>query len=230
MTVRWATQVKALVLEHYKTAEVPLLLAALGTELRKRELWPPPGQQRTLASAIEGADDSLLIIRDPQTPTYMAVATLDTRSVVESAIAERSQKRFLSELARPILLAFCKEGDRKIFVRREPPFRYYVGEPPDVAECVEVSDDYRMPGLYVDDPAQIPGDVALELAKRVRAWAADNSLNIENFFSEQREAPKATKAPSRATALERLLAAQPSGVASRMVVPLDIAVQLSRQP
>jgi len=201
----------------------------LGGRLRDKGLWPPDGYAGGLREFIEskGADE-LVILRDRNSPAYVAVATVANRTVVEQWIENRSQATTvvpdLDALPRPLLLAFCVhiETNQTVYVRRIPPIRFEVVPPAEIdQDFVVVDERYRRPGLRLTDVSDLSVSDRLDLQRRIATWSKDKNVPIEFFYKA------AGRKPS--TALERLLAAQPSGLAEKIMIPADIALLLSRQ-
>jgi hypothetical protein len=217
--------------EHYEKDCSPLLLSDLGHDLRELNLWPAKGQNgKSLREYIEAANDpDLLIVRDKNSPAYVAVTTAATKQIVEAWIERRSQATAaipdIDALPRSVLLAFCvqTESGQHVFLRKTAPFKYGVTSPEnaDREQDIEVEDRYRRPGLKLSTLSEMSASDRLDLQTRIAAWSRDKNTPIDLFYK-----PASKK---RANALERLLAAQPPGVASKIVIPGDIALLLSRQ-
>lgn len=224
-------ELRAIVVEHYDNDSSPLLLSELGHRLQQRDLWPPKDAEgKTLRQIIEGAKDSdLQIIRNKDSPAYIAVATNATKELVEQWMARRSQVvgsvPSIEDLPRSVLLAFCVpvEADQQVFVEKSAPFKYVVGtaEEIDLDKHIEVARRYRRPGLNVSSPAGLNASDRLDLQTRIAAWSRDMNIPIVRF--QRRTAVKPV------SALERLLAVQPPGIAEKIVIPGDIALLLSRR-
>jgi|SRR5665213_208616 len=223
-------KIKAIVVEHYQADSSPLLLSDLGSRLRKADLWPSGGiDGKPLRQYIDSAGDpDLVIVRDKSSPAYVAVATAATSEIVEQWIARRVHAATvipnLDELPRAVILAFCVEADRdqSVYLSRFPPFRYETSKPEyvDPQQSVQVEEKYRRPGLKISNLNELSATDRLDLQTRIASWSRDKNIPIETFY---KPAPK-----KGANALERLLAAQPSGMAGKIVIPGDIALLLSR--
>jgi hypothetical protein len=117
---------RKIVVEHYERDSSPLLLSDLGGLLRKQNLWPSgENEGKTLRKIIEDAHDpDLVIVRDRNSPAYVAVTTEAAKNVVEQYIERRSQSTSaipdLEALPRSVLLAFCvrPENGKGVFLRR----------------------------------------------------------------------------------------------------------------
>lgn len=219
-----------IVAEHYERDSSPLLLSNLGATLRKQSLWPYAGAEgRPLRQFIEAArHPDLLIVRDEKIPAYIAIATRATKGVVEQFIERRRQPTStvpdLEALPRAVLLAFCvrQHNGQSVFLRKSPPFRYVTEEPvgEESDQFLRIDERYRRPGLKIEDVAELSASDRLDLQTKIAAWAADNGVQLEAFYK--------FKGKKSGNALERLLAAQPPGVASRIMIPGDIALKLSQ--
>lgn len=221
---------RKIVAEHYEKDSSPLLLSHLGAILRKQDLWPCAGAEgRTLKEFIEATHDpDLFIVRDKNSPAYVAIATQATKGIVEQFIERRRQSTAaipdLEALPRAVLLAFCvrQPAGRPVFLRKSPPFRYVTEEPSseDSDQFLRIDERYRRPGLKVDGAAELPASDRLDLQIKIAAWSKDNDVRLEDFYR--------LSAKKSGNALERLLAAQPPGVASRIMISGDIALKLSQ--
>jgi hypothetical protein len=221
---------RKIVAEHYEKDSSPLLLSYLGATLREQNLWPCAGAEgRTLKEFIEASHDpDLFIVRDRNSPAYVAIATQTTKEIVEQFIERRRQSTAtipdLDALPRAVLLAFCvrQPAGRPVFLRKSPPFRYVTEEPPseDSDQFLRIDERYRRPGLKVEAAAELSASDRLDLQTKIAAWSRDNDVRLEDFYR--------LHGKKSGNALERLLAAQPPGVASKMMIPGDIALKLSQ--
>jgi hypothetical protein len=226
------------VLKHYSESSEPLLLAELGKILRSNSSWPAADEHRSLSRVIQDMAPEVVLVRDPDAQAYVVVVSANKKGDVEQAIARRQKTRILYRLPRSILLAFCLKSvnGQNVYVRTTAPFRYQIAENPGSKEFVIVEERFRSPGLYVDDPRSLAQAVALRLADGIQDWAKQHDVRLEMLFLSNKvqsyspaldEKPQ----PKRGTnALARLYAAQPTGLAERIVMPFDIAVYLSRLP
>ena len=229
--------IRAAVLKHYSGSDAALLLAELGNTLRGSGAWPPANEERTLGQVIDGMAPEVKLVRDPDTPAYIAVVPAGKEHLIREAIERRRKARFLAELPRSVLLAFCLKVPEgiSVYLQTSPPFQYHIGEPSvaDGFEMVEAS--YRLPGLYVGDPRALSASDADTLSARIEAWVMQHKISIAKHRGRDKaaEASKAVDVPrpkKGENALERLYAAQPEGLGERIVMPFDIAVYLSRLP
>jgi hypothetical protein len=211
------------------------MLAHLGLAIERDNAWPDDRNGRGLKRLLKDLlPTELEVVSDRRSPAYIAVVTPEVREEIEAQIearrqdAERSVR--LEDIARPILLAFCVRvpNDSLVYVRRARPYRYEL-KPPDrevAGEYLIVEPKYRRPGLRVDRLDQIPRKDRMDLADRIKEWAESHGTSIEQFFrSEQDQVAPGSIAQ---TALDRLLAAQSPEIASRLILPGDIAQLLAR--
>jgi hypothetical protein len=228
-------KIKGIVRAHYAGNRTPLLLAHLGSEIEKLQLWPSDRGQRNLKQLItETCGPDLQIVWDKRSPAYIAVVTPDVRADVEAQIAGRlgdkdSVPVRLEDIAKPVLLAFCVNvQNQPVYVRRTRPFRYEIGSlPADRAtDYILVEPEYRRPGLRIDHPHLLALSDRRDLESAIQRWAAVHGVPIEQFSRLDHEEKEGSDGGK--TALDRLLAAQPHEVAQRMMIPADIAQILSR--
>lgn len=218
--------------DHYQKESSPLLLSDLGSRLRRQALWPAKGDERSLGlrELIEAAHDpDLCVVRDRNSPAYVAVTTAAARSIVEQFIERRSQATTtvpdLEALPRSVLLAFCiqVQAGEHVFLDKLPPFRYEIGSREKIRpEQVEVDERYRRPGLKIGGLSELNASDRLDLQTKIATWSRDKNIPIEYFY-------RSAAAKKPLNALERLFASQPPGLAGRIVIPADIALLLSRQ-
>lgn len=223
-------KVRELVNGHYARTSAPLLLSKLGLALREQNAWPPAGHDgSSLQKFIESlGDNDLQIVRDPAVPAYIAVATRDSLAAVSGVIANRTKASTtvpdLEELPRSVLLAFCAQQNsgESVYLSKEFPFKYRTSPPSidDRDQYWEVPPRYRRNGLMMSAVTGLGAADRLDLQKKIAKWCLDNGVSIESLYRHQNA--------RSANALERLIAAQPPGVAARMLIPSDIALLLSR--
>ena len=161
--------IRKIVSEHYEKDASPLLLSDLGQTLQKQTLWTSTATEgKTLRQVIEEArDPDLLIVRDKNSPAYVAVTTEACKKIVEQFIERRSQASAtipdLDALPRSVLLAFCvrQESGKEVFLRKLSPFRYETDAPAadDRDQFLLVEERYRRPGLKIGDPSQLAASV-----------------------------------------------------------------------
>jgi hypothetical protein len=239
MTQNITDSIRSVIEKHYSAPTSAstelLLLADLGKTLQASGFWPPADDQRPLARIVEEMAPEIVLVRDPDVPAYIAVVPAGKQQLAAEAIARRHETDLLSKLPRPILVAFCLKADNQaVHVRITAPYRYYIGEATET-DLVEVEERFRLPGLYVHDPRALSAADAVALVKKIEGWAKQHNIPIETLYAENRTksptpAPGVRQANRGTNALERLYAAQPPGLAEKMVMPFDIAVSLSRLP
>ncbi|MDO8410659.1 MAG: hypothetical protein Q7S93_11440 [Phenylobacterium sp.] len=222
-----ADEIRKRVARHYKEPSDAMLLSALGKELVSAGLWPIEGERRPLAKVVEEVAPELIIRADPQVKAFVVIAPEGREDIVEAAFAKRRDDQLVKRLPRPILLAFCADTEKPVSVRTSPPYRYLVGHH-DENGAVLVEPEFRLPGTYIDDGRNLPP----ELLGKIKAWAEAHKLDLTALTNPS--PPPTTKPqdnkPIGDNALERLHDAQPEDVRGRLVVPLDIALALSRLP
>jgi hypothetical protein len=166
-------------------------------------------------------------MRDQNSPAYVAVATSAHKHAVEAWIARRRQTTAeipnLEALPRSVLLAFCVPhvAGKSVFLSKYPPFKYEISsrDEVDLDRYIEIDERYQRPGLNIS--AELSASDRLDLQTKIATWSKDKNMPIETFYVHSSKIQH--------NALERLIAAQPTGVAERMVIPGDIALLLSRQ-
>lgn len=227
-------KIKEIVRAHYETKTTPLLLAHLGVEIERQQLWPEERGQRSLRQLITECEPDLQIVRDKHSPAYIAVVTPEARASVDDQIALRSSLQPhaqvpIEDLARPFLLAFCINiQNQPVYVRRIRPFRYEVGAIPEgrLSEYLLVEPQYRKPGLRIDHPQLLPATDKHDLLSRIQQWTVAHGVDVQQFKRTDESEPRDLE--DRQTALDRLLSAQPREVAEKMLIPADIAQILAR--
>lgn len=233
------------VLAHYAESTDVLLLSDLGVALREASLWPQEGVNRTLTEFVDSIPD-VTVMRDPNQRAYVLVVPAGQEALGDEAIRARANTRFLRNLPRAILVAFCLDqaSNVPVHVTREPPFRYIIGAPPTDVPVVPLDPEFRTPGLFIDSVDDLDPSEAAELEDNVRRWADKHNISLSMLTSYGRRStvssnfggphvpserlPISATAKYSVTALDRLLAAQVPDVAVRLNIPIDIAVTLSR--
>jgi hypothetical protein len=227
-------RIKKIVQDHYVSTPTPLLLAHLGSQIEKEDLWPTDRGQRSLKQLIaDTCSPELAVVFDRRSPAYVAVVTQEVRAAVEALIAEKLGEKDtppvrVEELARPFLLAFCIDvKNQPVYVRRMRPFRYEIGhvQADKATEYVVVEPEFRRPGLRIDNPHLLSISQRRDLENLIQKWAIVHSLDVSQFSRIEDE--KETLDTSR-TALDRLMAAQEPDVAQRLILPADIALILAK--
>lgn len=233
-------EIKRRIVAHYAASSHVLLLSDLGADLRDAQLWPSEGDTRTLADVVSGID-GVTTVRDENQKAFIIAITEEKKHLAENVLKHRASIRILRRLPKSVLVAFCVNlfPEERIALQAMPPFKYYNGKhnPPD--GFVEVEEKYRRPGVYIDDLSSLSSEEANQLADNFLAWCDANGLQQAGFVktnsgSKVHDRPKPVASPSSkkpaSNALERLLAAQSSDIASQIQIPADIALALSRLP
>lgn len=232
-----AVPVAEVVAEHYKTpgADV-LLLSELGDRLIELGAWPAADEKRPLHDVVK-ASKGVVMVRKENSPSFIPIVLEGDEARAMAAIADHEKRRLLSGLARPVLFAFTREiplGD-KMFLEFGTKTTFHVGEEPP-PEAKVVDEEFRSPGLAVSDLGQVPVAELEKLELNIRAWCERHSVAFTDLMKPRRSPARAPLAAAVATAarpgsaLERLYAAQPVDIASRLSIPMDIALTLSRLP
>lgn len=228
--------IRTTILNHYNNKDNVLLLSELGKLLREQDHWPSQEDQRSLVKVVEELQPEIIIVRDPEAVAYVVVVPAAKKCLAEQAIEGRRCSNFLAKLPRSVLLAFClrKMDDQSIFVQLAPPFRYHVGQCPG-SGFVVIDEQFRSPGLYINDPAALSLDQTTDLVIKIENWARQNNIQLADLFGERQDRRPAMATSSRPTgstknALERLYEAQSLSLREKIVMPFDIAVYLSRIP
>lgn len=227
-------KIVAFVAEHYASSEKPLLLSQIGSALRASGEWPPEGEARSLAEIIAQDHPDLAVERDPTARAFAVVVPKGREDLALAAIQQRQDANLVRHLPKSLLLAFCVEAPpgEKVWFKNSVPYRYIIGESSDEAALL-VDDEFRTPGLFVDAPQTLPKEEAADLGRRIRGWAERVGINADELMRRDRsDGRQQSVDPVRQdgrSALERLFAAQPADLRDRMVIPVDIAVYLSRK-
>lgn len=220
---------------HYAHDAGVLLLSDLGEDLRAAGLWPAEGESRQLYDVIDEIE-GVSVVRDPAHKAYIVVVPAGREELAEQAIRYRGDVRLLRRLARVVLVAFCLDvqAPEQVYLRIEPPTRYAVSQCPLEEPYVLIEDQFRLPALLVEDVRGLTPEQTRKLAENVRDWASSHAIPIERLIPSPvkgaiGEPSGQNETTARAaTALERLHSAQSSEVAARMIIPIDIALALSK--
>lgn len=227
--------IKALVEEHYKDPDAEiLLLSNIGMKLTKQSLWPPANDKRTLFDATEDTP-GVKPVRDDRARSYIPVVLEGDEPRAIKAIDAHKNRFVLRSYPRALLLAFTLEiAEGQIMSLKLGPKITYQGSPTLEEGTLRVDDDLRLPGLDIFDLPSL-GDEDIEtLATNIRAWCERHHVDQSTLVRTQARKPEpvavAVPAASSSSALERLYAAQMPEVAKKLIVPIDIALALSRLP
>jgi hypothetical protein len=228
--------ITALVSSYYSNPHTGvLMLSNVGALLSKEDKWPPRDEDKRTLTEIAESTPGITLVRDVTAPSFIVVVPQGKEGLADEAIAQRKTRYFLRGLPRPVIVAFCLEVEegKRVFLALNPRPIYYIGFVAPDAEHVEVDEDLRLPGLKVDELAALDGGDVAALEANIRAWCSRHEIPIA-FLSGPRsrevtpKSPPAEKTP--VSALERLYAAQSVEFAHRLIVPIDIALMLSRHP
>lgn len=224
--------ITALVSQHYGGTDEPLLLSELGKRLRVTGDWPPPGETLKLSEFIEQAMPGLQLKSDPDAKAFVVVIPRDRPEIAERAFQRRRETALLRRLPRGLLLAFCANVDRPVWLTTSAPFRYTVSDEAPDTSSVLVDAKYRTPGVFVDENRSFGQADADRLLAGLKGWAEAHGLDLDALATVPAPSAARSEPPGRtgANALERLYAAQPSEWREKLIVPVDIAVKLSRLP
>jgi hypothetical protein len=223
---------------HYQTTESPLLLADLGVELRNARIWPVDGDKRPLAHALAEIAPALTVLSDPGSKAFVVVTLKGEEDKAHRAFARRRRERLLRRLPRAMILAFCAtlEEGSAVYLCKTPPYRYSSGPDPG-AGWWPVEPEFRAPGLFIDFNRSVGAGNADRLMQGIEAWAERHGADLDALAAAEVRSPTRPPVPNAdfpvptvANALERLCNAQPPELAKRLVVPMDIALLLSRSP
>ena len=223
-----------IVAEHYRIPGADLLLLShLGKTLTDSQIWPMMGDKRSLYETVD-AIESLRLIRDDKASAFIAVVLKGSEQLAQKKIADRHKRFFLRGLPRALLLAFTIPipADKVISVQLQPKVIYRIGEATAVGE-LPIDADLRMPEEGVGDVNAMSVEDVERLDTNIRAWCLRHGVELSTLKrGTQPSAPQSEHTQAQRTstgsALERLYAAQDPGVAKKMIVPIDIAILLSR--
>jgi hypothetical protein len=231
---------------HYSESEEPLLLSQFGKTLRVEGLWPVDSESRSLREVIESLKPDVDVVRDPTAVAYAIVVDKDHTHIAESAIKARHDIAFLRNLPRSVVIAFLtkKPDDAPVYLQTKSPFKYRVTAEPPSDEFILVDDEFRIGEIgVVEAITDLSQPNRERLSASIRGWASKHNMTLDRFYKRdtalvERNAPQkrdyieasASGLSKGTTALERLQAAQTDDIRERIVIPLDIALILSRLP
>ncbi|WP_148707845.1 hypothetical protein [Komagataeibacter melaceti] len=228
-----AEAARQLATTHYAKSDEPLYLAAVGQALRGERLWPIEGESRSLKDWLKTLEPHLYVLQDEIKPARIAIATPERKEDVQKIFQGLQHADLLNTLARPILIAFCVQGNdnNPVYVTKRPPFRYTLVEPDDRTNYHVIPSNLRLPGLKFTSIARMNPDEVASLGDRIQQWAEQTGVALDTMTQATAEA--ATSAPEEVavgtmSALDRLIAAQRQDLRDRLVIPADIAALLSR--
>jgi hypothetical protein len=216
----------AVVQGHYDNPvnnKTPLLLARFGQD-NKDLLVELKAEFGTLLAAVRAAGDNRLRIVDSRVGRE-SMAPVDIAHEVELKVQEESANQNQSSsnfdsLPRAVQIAFCLRTDvgEHVALQVVPPFNYTKLTSLELLHPAyrSIPDHYRKPGLVLQR-ASLRDKASLWRA--FVSWTTDQGIDTATFG--------VTK---QTNALARFLAAQPSDVISRLVIPGDIADLLLKRP
>ncbi len=227
----------ALIKEHYSGSSQPLLLSEFGKILREQGLWPSQGPKRKLADYLRTLSPEVEVSQDDDTPAFKFVILPEFNDAVQESLIFREELAYLKRLPKSLVLAFgvFVPSGSSVYVQTVPPFRYRVARTEPPYECVRIGEQFRLVGLDLEDLDLLPSAQVIALSDKIDEWLEETGIPPETFAIFQptakkaHPAPRAQSVPAGASMLERLRAAQPDGIADQMVIPLDIALHLSKQ-
>lgn len=209
---------------HYALPDAPPLLASRFGQSNKVLLNDLKGVYGSLLAAVRAAGEDRLKIADTRrgreviAPAYRA-ADIGNEIQQLSATTEAAGSSFDS-LPKSVQIAFCvrTEAGETVTLRVTPPFDYKRIKTSDLVRpgFRIIAEDYRKPGLAL---ASATAQDKQTLWQQFLAWAQQEQLDPATFQAAKRDS----------NALARFLAAQPSDIIGRIVIPADIAEILLRR-
>ena len=201
-------------------------------KLTEHGLWPPANDKRTL---YEAAKDTPGInpVRDEGSSSFIAVVLEGDEQRAVRAIDARRHRLVLRSYPRALLLAFTLEiAEGQIMSLKLGPKITYQGGPDLEEGTLRVDDDFRLPGLDIFDLQSLRDEEVEQLDTNIKAWSERHGIDPASLVrtTGKKVEPVAMSSPSGSSALERLYAAQAPEVAKMLIMPIDIALALSRLP
>ena len=174
-----------------------------------------------------------MIVQDEASPARVAIVTKDKAALVEQTLLDLRNSQLVNTLARPVLLAFCVEGNDggPVFLTQRPPFRYTLVTPPDPDAYYIIPADLRLPGLPLRTASRMQASDVAALGRNVRKWADQSGVALDRLTkasTETGENAQTQVSIGTFSALDRLIAAQRPPIRPQLVIPADIAALLSR--
>ena len=223
--------IKKKVSEHYRmNADELLLLSELGNKLRVENQWPILGENRSLLT-IAKEIDGVHVILDENMPTFVAIIPSEKEHDKEKIMTIWHSRCFLRGLPKALLDSFTKNLDQNqdIFFNAEPNPGYRAGGEVNGNEII-VDQDLRMPGIDAANISKISSQNVKKLEANIREWSERHHVILDELKLNYQDPKFSLSDRIGNTALERLRNAQSNDVAKRFVIPIDIAVLLSRAP
>ena len=228
-------KIQHLVSEHYRDPNNGvLMLSNLGAALSDAGDWPPSNDKRSLKQIID-AMPNIKAVPDPDARSFIAIVLRGEEARAQAAIAERYKIFFLRGLPRTVILAFTIDmaAGLAMYLRLSPRPLYQVAAETPGDDFIPVEEEFRIPGLVVERLSDLEEDAIAQLSAKIRNWCDRHSIAPETLRGRRVAPPRAEgtpPTPKTGSALERLFAAQPPELAAKMIVPMDIALALSRMP
>lgn len=221
----------AKVKDHYSDTDAGvLLLSQLGKQLKDDGHWPPQNDSRTLTEIVEETA-SVSLVRDENAKAFIAIVLAGSEQIARDAIEERHKRIFLRDVSRALLAAFTIQVDpeKNVYVHLKPKLKFSV-EAQKVPDAILVDAELRIPGIDVSDIRDLALEDVDRLGANIRTWCGRHKVDHNAItWKHERPDPLAETEHSRASnGLERLYAAQDPSLAKRLVIPFDIAIELSR--
>lgn len=224
-------QIEAQVRDHYSDADAKvLLLSQLGKKLKDEGHWPPQNDSRTLTEIVEETA-GVSLVRDENAKAFIAIVLAGSEQIANDAIEERHKRIFLRDVSRALLAAFTIEVDPKknVYVHLKPKLKFSV-DAQEVPDAILVDAKLRTPGLDVSDIRDLALDDVTRLDSNIRTWCNRHDVDFRaiTWKQERPDTLAETEDSQASNGLERLYAVQDPGLAKRLVIPFDIAIELSR--
>ena len=225
---------------HYRDSATPYYLSGLGEFIRSHGIEVPAGIRLKdfLSSTFQG---SLLIVQNENIPAKIAIATPEQEERVTQMLGSPSSPEHadsdvdFGRLPFALIAAFCIASDlgNRVFFRTLRPLRYVIRQSPPDHTHVEVDPEFRP--SHADTPSAHNLSEADKQAiyQRIVDWAESKRLDLKSFYYDVRpeRTGRTTNATSSSTnALLRLVEAQELSLQSRIRIPGDIAVALTKLP
>lgn len=224
-------QIEALVRDHYSSEDAGvLLLSTLGKKLTDSRHWPLQNDSRTLTEIVDETD-SLSLVRDEEAKAFIAIVLAGDESIAHAAIANRHRRAFLKEVSRALLAAFTIHVDsgKQIYVHLQPKLRFSIRDEP-MQDGIPVDADLRVPEVDASDVRNLDLEEVAKLDSNIREWCQRHGVEHSSItWKQERNVSSSTVDSAHSSnALERLYAAQEQSITKRLVIPFDIAIELSR--
>lgn len=223
--------IKSQVAAHYSKADAGvLLLSQLGAQLTKDGHWPPLNDGRTLTEVVDETDN-LSLVRDENAKAFIAIVPAGSEHIAEAAIESRHKRIFLRDVSRALLAAFTiqVEPGKHVYVYLEPKLRFTVSKEND-QDGILIDTDLRTPEIDASDIRNLELEDIARLDANIREWCERHGVEHAaiTWRHERQDTPTIVEDPRTSNGLERLYAAQEPSIAKRLVIPFDIAIELSR--